>query len=101
VNKFVASLFIAQLTACQYNECERLKHQIESDEAAKILEAWADSEISQYGIARTNAAYSYVRNNPMISTDPTGNFPLRQALGVVVGVVAAIQWVLPRRSMGF
>jgi RHS repeat-associated protein len=34
--------------------------------------------------------YSYVLNNPLSNTDPTGNFNLRQALGVVVGVVAAI-----------
>jgi len=34
--------------------------------------------------------YSYVLNNPLSATDPTGNFSLRQALGVVVGVVAAI-----------
>jgi hypothetical protein len=34
--------------------------------------------------------YSYVLNNPMNATDPTGNFSLRQALGLVVGVVAAV-----------
>jgi len=34
--------------------------------------------------------YSYVLNNPLSATDPSGNFSLRQALGVVVGVVAAI-----------
>jgi len=34
--------------------------------------------------------YSYVLNNPLTATDPTGNFSLRQAIGVVVGVVAAI-----------
>lgn len=33
--------------------------------------------------------YSYVLNNPLSATDPTGNFSLR-ALGVVVGIVAAI-----------
>jgi RHS repeat-associated protein len=33
--------------------------------------------------------YSYVLNNPLSATDPTGNFSLRQALGVVVGIVAA------------
>jgi hypothetical protein len=30
--------------------------------------------------------YSYVLNNPMSATDPSGNFSLRQALGVVVGI---------------
>jgi RHS repeat-associated protein len=34
--------------------------------------------------------YSYVLNNPLSATDPSGNFSLRQALGVVVGVIAAI-----------
>jgi hypothetical protein len=34
--------------------------------------------------------YSYVLNNPMSATDPSGNFSLRQALGAVVGIVAAI-----------
>jgi RHS repeat-associated protein len=34
--------------------------------------------------------YSYVLNNPLSATDPSGNFSLRQALGVVIGVVAAI-----------
>jgi RHS repeat-associated protein len=34
--------------------------------------------------------YSYVLNNPLSATDPSGNFSLRQALGIVVGVVAAI-----------
>ena len=34
--------------------------------------------------------YSYVLNNPLTMTDPTGNLSLRQALGVVIGVVAAI-----------
>jgi len=34
--------------------------------------------------------YSYVLNNPLSATDPSGNFSLRQALGVVVGVVASI-----------
>ncbi len=34
--------------------------------------------------------YSYVLNNPLTATDPTGNFSLRQAVGIVVGVVAAI-----------
>ena len=42
--------------------------------------------------------YSYVLNNPLSATDPSGNFSLRQALGVVVGVVFAIisqqYWVL-------
>ncbi len=38
--------------------------------------------------------YSFVVNNPLTHTDPTGNLSLRQALGIVVGVVAAIsgQW---------
>jgi RHS repeat-associated protein len=34
--------------------------------------------------------YSYVLNNPMSATDPSGNFSLRQAIGTVVGIVAAI-----------
>jgi RHS repeat-associated protein len=34
--------------------------------------------------------YSYVLNNPLSATDPTGNFSLRQALGLVIGIVAAI-----------
>ncbi len=34
--------------------------------------------------------YSYVLNNPLTATDPTGNFSLRQAIGIVIGVVAAI-----------
>jgi RHS repeat-associated protein len=34
--------------------------------------------------------YSYVLNNPLSTTDPSGNFSLRQAIGVVVGIVAAI-----------
>jgi RHS repeat-associated protein len=34
--------------------------------------------------------YSYCLNNPLTYTDPTGMFSLRQALAVVIGIVAAI-----------
>jgi hypothetical protein len=34
--------------------------------------------------------YSYLQNNPLNGTDPTGHFNLRQAVGVVVGVVLAV-----------
>lgn len=35
-------------------------------------------------------AYTYVFNNPLVNTDPTGNFSLRQVLAIVIAVVAAI-----------
>jgi RHS repeat-associated protein len=49
--------------------------------------------------------YSYVLNNPMSATDPSGNFSLRQALGIVVGVAFAIlshqYWVLDKLLASF
>ena len=56
-------------------------------EVGRFMQAdsYVEAEATQ-GLNR----YSYVLNNPLSATDPTGNFSLRQALGVVVGVVAAI-----------
>ena len=33
--------------------------------------------------------YSYVFNNPLVNTDPTGMFSVRQALGLIIGVAFA------------
>ncbi|NCT70116.1 MAG: hypothetical protein GXC75_04175 [Xanthomonadaceae bacterium] len=35
-------------------------------------------------------AYTYVFNNPLVYTDPTGNFSLRQALGLIIAIVGTI-----------
>ncbi len=35
-------------------------------------------------------AYSYLMNNPLNATDPTGMFSLRKALGIAIGIVAAV-----------
>ena len=35
-------------------------------------------------------AYTYAFNNPLVYTDPSGNFNLRQAIGLVIVIVAAV-----------
>ena len=47
--------------------------------------------------------YSYVLNNPLSATDPTGNFSLRQGLALVVAVVAAYfgQYWLSQKLLGY
>ena len=35
-------------------------------------------------------AYTYVFNNPLVYTDPTGNFSLRQTLGLIIAIVGTI-----------
>lgn len=47
--------------------------------------------------------YSYVLNNPLSVTDPTGFLSFRQVLGIAVGVVAAVfgQWEITQGAWGW
>jgi RHS repeat-associated protein len=56
-------------------------------EVGRFLQA--DPVIQAPDNAQSWNAYTYVFNNPFAYTDPTGNFSLRQALAVVIGIVAA------------
>jgi RHS repeat-associated protein len=90
-----ASLFNTSTTTQGYTGHEQLDQvglvhmgaRLYDPELGRFLQA--DSEIENDATQGLNR-YSYVLNNPLSATDPTGNFSLRQALGVVVGVVAAI-----------
>jgi RHS repeat-associated protein len=92
---FVASQFNTQTTTQGYTGHEQLDKvglvhmnaRLYNPEIGRFIQAddFVEPEATQ-GLNR----YSYVLNNPLTSTDPTGNFSLRQAIGVVIGVVAAI-----------
>ncbi len=49
----------------------------------------ADPMVAEPGNPQNWNPYSYVFNNPLANTDPTGMFSWRQALGIVIGAVAA------------
>jgi RHS repeat-associated protein len=92
---FQASLFNTSPTTQGYTGHEQLdavglvhmNARLYDPELGRFIQAddFVEPEATQ-GLNR----YSYVLNNPMSATDPSGNFSLRQALGVVVGVVGAI-----------
>jgi RHS repeat-associated protein len=50
----------------------------------------ADPMVGQPSNPQNWNPYSYVFNNPLANTDPTGMFSVRQTLGMVIGIVAAI-----------
>jgi RHS repeat-associated protein len=91
---FQASLFNTSTTTQGYTGHEQLdavglvhmNARLYDPELGRFIQAddFVEPEATQ-GLNR----YSYVLNNPMSATDPSGNFSLRQALGVVVGIVAA------------
>ncbi len=64
----------------KYNMARLLQEQGRFDEAINLFQ----------DIIAVRLRYSYVLNNPLSATDPTGNFSLRQALAIVVAVVAVI-----------
>ena len=92
---FQASLFNTSTTTQGYTGHEQLdavglvhmNARLYDPELGRFIQAddFVEPEATQ-GLNR----YSYVLNNPLSATDPSGNFSLRQALGVVVGIVAAI-----------
>jgi uncharacterized protein (TIGR02594 family) len=92
---FQASLFNTSTTTQGYTGHEQLDQvglvhmnaRLYDPELGRFIQAddFVEPEATQ-GLNR----YSYVLNNPMSATDPSGNFSLRQALGAVVGIAAAI-----------
>lgn len=100
---FTAALFDSSTTTQGYTGHQQLdpvglvhmRARLFDPEIGRFLQAddYIEADATQ-GLNR----YSYVLNNPLTATDPTGNFSLRQALAIVIGVVAAIisqqYWIL-------
>ena len=65
----------------------------------------ADPMVQDPGNPQNWNPHSYVFNNPLANTDPTGMFSVRQALGLIISVVAAVitqqYWFLENYGAAF